>query len=53
MSRMWGTCLDHVDEVQVVIANGSIVRASLNENEDLFFVSRPIAFGMHLLSLPG
>jgi FAD/FMN-containing dehydrogenase len=38
MSRMWGSALDHILEVQVVTANGSIVRASETENGDLFWV---------------
>src|SRR4051812_6698288 len=36
-SRMWGAALDHVEEVQVVLANSSIVRASERENPDVFF----------------
>ncbi|KAF2704451.1 Glucooligosaccharide oxidase [Pleomassaria siparia CBS 279.74] len=36
-SRMWGSALDHVEEVQVVLANASIVRASEKENSDVFF----------------
>lgn len=39
MSRMWGAALDHVVEVEVVTANGTIVRASDEQNSDLFFVS--------------
>jgi hypothetical protein len=37
MSRMWGTALDHVVEVQVVLADSSIVRASATEHPDVFF----------------
>ncbi|KUI72555.1 putative FAD-linked oxidoreductase YvdP [Cytospora mali] len=37
MSRMWGTTLDHIVEVEVVIANGTILRATEDENSDLFF----------------
>lgn len=40
---MWGTALDHVLEMEVVTANGSIVRASETAHEDLFFVSSLIA----------
>ncbi|KAK1658692.1 hypothetical protein BDP55DRAFT_389734 [Colletotrichum godetiae] len=40
MSRMWGTTLDHVEEVEVVTANATIVRASSKENSDLFFAMR-------------
>ncbi|KAM0329532.1 hypothetical protein ACHAQA_004841 [Verticillium albo-atrum] len=36
-SRMWGSCLDHVVEVEVVTADGKIQRASEDENSDLFF----------------
>lgn len=39
MSRMWGSCLDHVVQVEVVTAEGKIVVASETENKDLFFVS--------------
>lgn len=40
MSRMWGTALDHVVEVEVVTADGKVQRASQNENADLFFALR-------------
>ncbi|KAL0941996.1 berberine bridge enzyme [Colletotrichum truncatum] len=40
MSRMWGTTLDHVEEVEVVTANGTIVRANGRQNSDLFFALR-------------
>ena len=36
-SRMWGSALDHVQEVEVVLANSSIVRASEKQNSDVFF----------------
>ena len=36
-SRMWGSSLDHVEEVEVVLANSSVVRASETENTDVFF----------------
>ncbi len=38
MSRMWGSCLDHVVEVEVVTADGAIQRANSTHNQDLFFV---------------
>lgn len=41
MSRMWGTTLDHVEEVEVVTANGTVTRASNHQNPDLFFVRSP------------
>lgn len=37
MSRMWGAALDHIVEVEVVTANGSIVRANEEQHSDLFF----------------
>lgn len=36
-SRLWGTALDHIEEVEVVTADGEIRRASYTENADLFF----------------
>ncbi|KAJ4296751.1 hypothetical protein N0V90_006799 [Kalmusia sp. IMI 367209] len=36
-SRMWGSALDHVQEVEVVLANSSIVRASEKQNADVFW----------------
>lgn len=38
MSRMWGSCLDHVIEVEVVTADGNIQRANSTKNSDLFWV---------------
>jgi hypothetical protein len=37
-SRMWGATLDHVVEVGVVLADGTITRASKTQNPDVFFV---------------
>lgn len=37
MSRMWASSLDHVVEVEVVTADGSVRRASREENADLFW----------------
>jgi len=39
-SRQWGTSLDHVREVEVVLANGTITRASDSFQPDLYFVCR-------------
>ncbi|KAG6028716.1 hypothetical protein E4U41_000597 [Claviceps citrina] len=39
-SRMWGTALDHVLEMEVVTADGQIRNASQNENPDLFWAMR-------------
>lgn len=40
ISRQWGTSLDHVREVEVVLANGTITRASDSFQPDLYFVCR-------------
>ena len=39
-SRMWGTVSDQVDEIEVVLADGSIVTASSTENQDIFWAFR-------------
>jgi FAD/FMN-containing dehydrogenase len=38
-SRAWGVTLDHIVEMQVVLANGTIIRASPDSNPDLYWVS--------------
>ncbi|KAJ6106871.1 hypothetical protein N7512_010388 [Penicillium capsulatum] len=43
MSRQWGSALDHVEEVEVVLANSSIVRASRTQNQDLLFAIKGAA----------
>jgi FAD/FMN-containing dehydrogenase len=37
-SRMWGLTLDTVLAVEVVLANGTLVKASETQNADLFWV---------------
>lgn len=37
MSRMWGTSLDHVEEVEIVLADSSIIRANDHQNKDIFW----------------
>ncbi|KAI1117036.1 hypothetical protein F5Y14DRAFT_14876 [Nemania sp. NC0429] len=49
-SRMWGSCLDHVLEVEVVIADGSIVHASATENPDLFFALKGAGAGFGIVT---
>jgi hypothetical protein len=39
-SRMWGTSLDHIEEVEIVLADSSIIRANANQNEDVFWAVR-------------
>ncbi|KAK1991657.1 hypothetical protein LX36DRAFT_336779 [Colletotrichum falcatum] len=47
---MWGATLDHVREVKVVIANGSIVTANEESNEDLFFALRGAGAGFGIVT---
>lgn len=42
-ARQWGLALDHVEEVEVVLANSSIVRASNTQNQDVFFAIKGAA----------
>ncbi|KAI3336303.1 Glucooligosaccharide oxidase [Xylariaceae sp. AK1471] len=49
-SRMWGSCLDHVMEVEVVTADGSIKRASETENGDLFFALKGAGAGFGIVT---
>ncbi|PPQ77151.1 hypothetical protein CVT26_008097 [Gymnopilus dilepis] len=43
LSRQWGASLDHIREVEVVIADGSIVRANEAQHSDLYFAIRGAA----------
>ncbi|QDS74848.1 hypothetical protein FKW77_003035 [Venturia effusa] len=40
MSRMWGSSLDHVQEITVVLANSSIITASPTQNKDVFWAMK-------------
>ncbi|MGG2065226.1 FAD-binding oxidoreductase [Bacillus sp. S14(2024)] len=40
LSRPWGLTLDHLLELELVDANGCIIRANDNHNSDLFWASR-------------
>lgn len=42
-SRQWGMSLDHIEEVEVVLPNSSIVRASETEDADLLFAVKGAA----------
>ncbi|OHW96715.1 FAD binding domain-containing protein [Colletotrichum incanum] len=50
MSRIWGTTLDNIEEMEVVTANGTIVRASNNNNPDLFFAMRGAGSGFGIVT---
>lgn len=41
-SRAWGLTLDHILELEVVLANGTIVRATPKKNSDIFWVRYPL-----------
>ncbi|CAK5273813.1 unnamed protein product [Mycena citricolor] len=43
LSRQWGATLDHVLEVEVVLANGTITRANSTHNPDLLFAVKGAA----------
>lgn len=49
-SRLWGSALDHVEEVEVVLANSSVVRASAKENKDVFFAIKGAAAGFGIVT---
>ncbi|KAK7443398.1 hypothetical protein CaCOL14_012134 [Colletotrichum acutatum] len=49
-SRMWGSCLDHVVEVEVVTADGKIQRASESQNSDLFFALNGAGAGFGVIT---
>lgn len=49
-SRQFGTSLDHILEVEVVLANSSIVRASENENQDVFWAIKGAASGFGIVT---
>ncbi|KAH3918070.1 hypothetical protein HBH56_031590 [Parastagonospora nodorum] len=49
-SRMWGTSLDAVEEVEVVLSNSSVVRASEQQNADIFFAVRGAAAGFGIVT---
>ncbi|TFK68250.1 FAD-binding domain-containing protein [Pluteus cervinus] len=50
LSRQWGTALDHVEEVEVVLANSTITRASATQNPDLFFALKGAAAGFGIIT---
>ncbi|KAF1830620.1 FAD-binding domain-containing protein [Decorospora gaudefroyi] len=49
-SRMWGSALDHVEEVEVVLANSTVVRASENQNQDVFFAMKGAGAGFGIVT---
>lgn len=49
-SRMWGSALDHVQEVEVVLANSSVVRASEDQNADVFWALKGAGAGFGVIT---
>ncbi|CAO2650706.1 Nn.00g019980.m01.CDS01 [Neocucurbitaria sp. VM-36] len=49
-SRLWGSALDHVEEVEVVLANSTVVRASDKENTDILFAVKGAAAGFGIVT---
>lgn len=49
-SRMWGSALDHVQEVEVVLANSSVVRASEDQNADVFWALKGAGAGFGIIT---
>ncbi|KAJ6477489.1 hypothetical protein DFH09DRAFT_951960 [Mycena vulgaris] len=43
VSRQWGAALDHILEVEIVLANGTITRASATQNPDILFAVKGAA----------
>lgn len=39
-SRLWGTALDHIEEIEIVLADSSIKRASATQNPDIFWAAK-------------
>ncbi|CAJ2512188.1 Uu.00g052030.m01.CDS01 [Anthostomella pinea] len=49
-SRLFGAALDHIEEVEVVLADGSIKRASTAENADLFWALKGAAASFGIIT---
>ncbi|KAJ7483149.1 hypothetical protein FB451DRAFT_1393290 [Mycena latifolia] len=43
ISRQWGAALDHILEVEIVLANGTITRANATQNPDILFAVKGAA----------
>lgn len=49
-SRLWGAALDHIEEVEVVLADATIVRASETQNSDLFWALKGSGAGFGIIT---
>ncbi|KAF7371027.1 Reticuline oxidase [Mycena sanguinolenta] len=43
ISRQWGLALDHILEVEIILANGTITRANATYNPDILFAAKGAA----------
>ncbi|KAJ7065278.1 hypothetical protein C8F01DRAFT_1218731 [Mycena amicta] len=43
LSRQWGAALDHIVEVEIVLANGTVARASETQNPDILWAVKGAA----------
>ena len=50
ISRQFGAALDHIVEVEVVLANSSIVTAWDAQNQDIFFAIKGAASGFGIVT---
>jgi hypothetical protein len=50
LSRQYGAALDHVEEVEVVLANGTIARANNDMNQDIFFAIKGAAASFGIIT---
>ncbi|PVF98620.1 FAD-binding domain-containing protein [Serendipita vermifera] len=50
LSRQYGAALDHVEEVEVVLANGTVTRANNAQNTDLFFAMKGAAASFGIIT---
>lgn len=49
-SRLWGSALDHVEEVEVVTADSQILRASATQNADMFWALKGAGAGFGIIT---
>lgn len=49
-SRQWGAALDHIEEVEIVLADSSIKRASATQNADTFWAVKGAGAGFGVVT---
>ncbi|KAF7309508.1 Reticuline oxidase [Mycena indigotica] len=50
ISRQWGTALDHVLEIEIVLANGTITRANSTYNPDILWAAKGAAASFGIIT---